>query len=103
MLLAATVLAAKKEADATAAPSCSGSQFVSGGSAANGLITCYNNAGVGKYRKEFGELAKALVVILVVFLVVILVFFLVQSGFFKRKRAGKKMTGVDDLVRTSSA
>ena len=48
MLLAATVLAAKKEADAAAAPSCSGSQFVSGGSAANGLITCYNNAGVGK-------------------------------------------------------
>ena len=34
MLLAATVLAAKKEADAAAAPSCSGSQFVSGGSAA---------------------------------------------------------------------
>ena len=58
MLLAATVLAAKKEADAAAAPSCSGSQFVSGGSAANGLITCYNNAGVGKYSKEFGELAK---------------------------------------------
>ena len=58
MLLAATVLAAKKETDAAAAPSCSGSQFVSGGSAANGLITCYNNAGVGKYSKEFGELAK---------------------------------------------
>ena len=46
---------------------------------------------------------KALVVILVVFLVVILVFFLVQTGFLKRKRGGKKMTGVDDLVRTSSA
>ena len=45
----------------------------------------------------------ALVVILVVFLVVILVFFLVQTGFLKRKRGGKKMTGVDDLVRTSSA
>ena len=34
-------------------------------------------------------------------LVVILVFFLVQTGFLKRKRGGKKMTGV--LVRTSSA
>ena len=48
-------------------------------------------------------LVTALVVILVVFLVVILVFFLVQTGFLKRKRGGKKMTGVDDLVRTSSA
>ena len=48
-------------------------------------------------------LVNALVVILVVFLVVILVFFLVQTGFLKRKRGGKKMTGVDDLVRTSSA
>ena len=48
-------------------------------------------------------LVTALVVILVIFLVVILVFFLVQTGFLKRKRGGKKMTGVDDLVRTSSA
>ena len=48
-------------------------------------------------------LVTALVVILVVFLVVILVFFLVQTAFLKRKRGGKKMTGVDDLVRTSSA
>ena len=27
----------------------------------------------------------------------------VQTGFLKRKRGGKKMTGVDNLVRTSSA
>ena len=48
-------------------------------------------------------LVTALVVILVVFVVVIGVFFAVQSGVCKRKRGGKKMTGVDDLVRTSSA
>ena len=46
---------------------------------------------------------NAIDVIIVVFLVVILVFFLVQTRFLKRKRGGKKMTGVDDLVRTSSA
>ena len=48
-------------------------------------------------------LVTALVVILVVFVLIILLFAVIQSGVCKRKRGGKKMTGVDDLVRTSSA
>ena len=48
-------------------------------------------------------LVTALVVILVVFVLIILLFAVIQSGVCKRKRGGKKMTGVDDLVRKSSA